>query len=591
MNPSKPGAGTSEDSSSWATVPPSDLTGRTLGDFEVGQVLGRGGMGEVYLARQISLDRPVALKLLRAELSKNPSYMARFEAEAATAAKLNHPNIVHIYSVGQVEGRRYIAMEFVQGTNLKSLLEKKGVPELPLALALMRQTGLAVGAAGEAGLIHRDIKPENILLNTKGPLRVKVADFGLSRPATEEDRLHLTQPGTTLGTPLYMSPEQVQGQSVDHRSDLYSLGVTFYHMLAGAPPFRAETAVAMALKHVREMPTSLAVHRPDLPKELVALVMKLMAKAPADRYQSAGEMLRDLSKIKEGLQTASMPAVSAASADQRSASSSLEETQASAPAAVGSSSPSWKPGRAWIAAMATLGLIGGGVLGWLARSEDVLSASAPPPSGPPGLWLANWERVNKQPTAAAQYRFAQTRTPPTDREAAFLAVAGHFPKDSEWTYPAYIQLGRALLRQGDADHLRALSAELEAAEARSESPRVKWQHLARVIHAAEDATLGDSGEVAATLSTMNIGAMDPPLAELALEVLARASASPNLKTTDTPTLANLRRQLLGPWASPPRSSTSPGSDRVDPRPSLTPPDPIRSASSLRSVSGARSWLA
>src|SRR5581483_4570706 len=176
---------------------------------------------------------------------------------------------------------------------------RKGVPDLPLALAIMRQAGLAVGAAGEVGLIHRDIKPENLLLTKKG--QVKVADFGLCR-GPDADKLHLTQPGVTLGTPMYMSPEQVQGYALDHRSDLYSLGVTFYHMLAGFPPFHAESPVALALKHVREAPISLAVHRPDLPRDLVDLVMKLMAKDPADRYQSAAEMLRDLARVKEKIQ-------------------------------------------------------------------------------------------------------------------------------------------------------------------------------------------------------------------------------------------------------------------------------------------------
>ena len=153
-------------------------------------------------------------------------------------------------------------------------------------------------------MIHRDVKPENILLTRKG--RVKVADFGLCRDQDGQG-LHLTQSGVTMGTPLYMSPEQAQGHAVDHRSDLYSLGVTFYHMLAGVPPFRAETALALALKQVRETPRSMLVHRPDLPPELDNLVLKLMAKSPADRYQSAGEMLADLAKLRDVLHVESAP--------------------------------------------------------------------------------------------------------------------------------------------------------------------------------------------------------------------------------------------------------------------------------------------
>ena len=189
-------------------------------------------MGDVYLARQLSLDRPVALKVIKAEWAANPTYMGRFEAEAWAAAKLSHPNIVHIYTLGSEGSVRFIAMEYVKGMSLRDYLKKRGLPDLTLAVAIMRQSGLAVKAAGEAGLVHRDIKPENLLL-TKNQL--KVADFGLAQlPA--EDRMHLTGPGIAVGTPMYMSPEQVQGKELDTRSDLYSLGVTYYYMLTGEPP-------------------------------------------------------------------------------------------------------------------------------------------------------------------------------------------------------------------------------------------------------------------------------------------------------------------------------------------------------------------
>ena len=172
----------------------------------------------------------------------------------------------------------------------------------------MKQAGLAVGAAGEVGLVHRDIKPENILLTKKG--QVKITDFGLCRDQ-DAAAMNLTQTGVTMGTPLYMSPEQAQGHAIDHRGDLYSLGVTFYHMLAGQPPFKGETPIAIALKHVRDEPVSLAVHRPDLPPELVKLVMKLLRKGPNERYQTAADMLRDLARVKESLHVPSqaIPAV------------------------------------------------------------------------------------------------------------------------------------------------------------------------------------------------------------------------------------------------------------------------------------------
>ncbi len=273
-----------------------DLTGWTLGEFQVGQLLGRGGMGEVYMATQTSLNRPVALKILRPDFLLKKVYVERFNSEALAVAKLNHPNIVHVYTVGNVDDVHFIAMEYVEGTNLREYLRKKGALELPLVFSIMKQTAQAIGAAGEAGLIHRDVKPENILITKRG--RVKVADFGLCRDQAGES-MGLTQSGVTMGTPLYMSPEQAQGHPVDHRSDLYSLGVTYYFMIAGEPPFRADSAVALALKHVREIPRSLLNYRPDLPMEIDRLVMKLMAKDPADRYQSATMMLADLSKLRE----------------------------------------------------------------------------------------------------------------------------------------------------------------------------------------------------------------------------------------------------------------------------------------------------
>ncbi len=277
-----------------------DLTGRTLGDFHILRKIGAGGMGQVYLARQTSLNREVALKLLRGELNTNLTALARFQAEAQAVAKLNHPNIVHIHQIGETDGLRYMVLEFVEGRNLREYLARKGPPDLPITLSVMRQVTLALQKAHEQGIVHRDIKPENILVTKK--VEVKVTDFGLSRffsadtPAT-----NLTQSGVTLGTPLYMSPEQVQGHAVDNRSDIYSFGVTCYHLLSGEPPFRGASPFEVALKHVQEQPRLLADLRPDLPVELCGLIHKMMAKNPDDRYQSARDVLRDLVKLRDGL--------------------------------------------------------------------------------------------------------------------------------------------------------------------------------------------------------------------------------------------------------------------------------------------------
>ena len=279
---------------------PADFTGRTLGDFHLLRKIGQGGMGQVYLARQLSLKRDVALKILSQDLAQDATALARFQAEAEAVARISHANIVQVYAVGEVDGLHYMALEYVEGRNLKDYLARKGPPELPIALSIIRQIALALQRARELGLVHRDIKPENILVTRK--VEVKIADFGLSRYfANSEQSLNLTMTGITLGTPLYMSPEQVQGLAVDHRSDLYSLGVTVYHMLAGAPPFTGTTAFEVALQHVQAEPHNLAESRIDLPTDLILMVHRLMAKSPDQRYQSARELLRDLANIKHGV--------------------------------------------------------------------------------------------------------------------------------------------------------------------------------------------------------------------------------------------------------------------------------------------------
>ena len=277
-----------------------DLTGQTLGDFQLLRKLGQGGMGQVYLAEQLSLKRKVAVKLLRPDLAANAKALERFKLEAEAVARATHANIVQVYFIGEAQGHHYMALEYVEGRNLREYLARKGPPEVLLALSIMRQVAAALQRAGELGIVHRDIKPDNILLTRKG--EAKVADFGLSRCLEgEQPALNLTASGVTMGTPLYMSPEQVEGKPVDPRSDIYSFGVSCYHMLAGQPPFRGSTAFEVALQHVRNEPAPLGSVRPDLPPELCAVVHKMMAKDPDQRYQTGRELLKDLVRVREGL--------------------------------------------------------------------------------------------------------------------------------------------------------------------------------------------------------------------------------------------------------------------------------------------------
>jgi serine/threonine-protein kinase len=269
-----------------------DLTGRTLGDFKLLRRLGRGAMAEVYLAEQQTLRRQVALKVLKVGLAGDASYVQRFRNEAQAAAALVHANIVQIYEVGCADGVHYIAQEYVQGMNLREWMSRNGPPDAKLAVAVMRQVAAALNKAAQTGIVHRDIKPENIMLSRTG--EVKVADFGLARIAREDDVLHLTQVGITMGTPLYMSPEQVEGKPLDGRSDLYSFGVTCYHLLTGAPPFSGDTALAVAVQHLNAQPRRLEEVRPDLPPGLARIVHRAMEKKPKNRYDTARDLLADL---------------------------------------------------------------------------------------------------------------------------------------------------------------------------------------------------------------------------------------------------------------------------------------------------------
>jgi serine/threonine-protein kinase len=286
-----------------------------LGEFKILRRLGRGGMATVYLAEQTSLHRNVAVKVLFKELVADNSYLERFRIEAKAAAGLNHPNIVQVYVIGEQDGIGYIAQEYVQGMNLREFLKKKGTPDLPVALHILKQVAAALQAASAAGIVHRDIKPENIMLTRKG--EVKVADFGLARVQRSGEEMNLTAAGETMGTPLYMSPEQIQGDRLDARSDIYSFGVTAYCLLAGAPPFKGETALSIALQHLNKEPPNLQEQRPDLPAALCQIVHKMMAKSPADRYPDAQSVLKDLKRLSQARSTG-QPFVLDVSASQSS---------------------------------------------------------------------------------------------------------------------------------------------------------------------------------------------------------------------------------------------------------------------------------
>jgi len=262
--------------------------GDKLGAYRIERAIGSGGMADVFYAVHEGLRRPAAIKVLRASLATDDVHLQRFMQEARAAASLIHPNIVQVYDVGQEGEHRYIAQEYIPGSNLRQYLTDNGQMSIRESLSVLLQVLAALSKSAAVGIVHRDIKPENIMLTKDGD--VKVADYGLARVLLSDDP-QLTRAGTTLGTPMYMSPEQIQEGKVDIRSDLYSLGVTLFHMLAGRPPFTGETPLALAMQHVQAEPPQISGLRIDLPTSLVDLVNKLLVKDPANRFANPAEVL------------------------------------------------------------------------------------------------------------------------------------------------------------------------------------------------------------------------------------------------------------------------------------------------------------
>ena len=265
----------------------SDLSGRTIGGYRFLHKLGSGGMADVYLAEQFSLNRRVAVKVLRPATLLHAEAVDRFAQEARAAAALIHGNIVQIHEVGCIEGVHFLAEEFVAGPSLRAWLKEQGPLGAEAVLSLLMQVAAALECAESGGVVHRDIKPENLLVTPRG--EVKVADFGLARVL--HDNLELTQTGMALGTPLYMSPEQSHGGKVDIRGDLYSLGATAYHLVTGQPPFRGTTGVAVALAHAKEPLELLRTVRPDFPVEVARVIERLLEKDKESRFQTSSELL------------------------------------------------------------------------------------------------------------------------------------------------------------------------------------------------------------------------------------------------------------------------------------------------------------
>jgi serine/threonine-protein kinase len=271
-----------------------DLSDREFGDYHIIRQIGSGATADVFLAEQRSLGRRVALKILKKDLANDETCLRRFVREAKAIAALNHPSLVQIFQTDCHDGYWFIAQEYVQGETLQHEIQRAGALPIPQVVDILWQIAAAFETAAASGIVHRDIKPENILVGQNGI--VKVTDFGLAHITLSAERaqLALTEAGMTLGTPLYMSPEQAQGHKLDHRSDIYSLGITCWHALTGRPPFTGGTALSVALQHVNNSPPLLVKQRPDVPPALAAIVGRMIEKKPANRFQTFHDILHEL---------------------------------------------------------------------------------------------------------------------------------------------------------------------------------------------------------------------------------------------------------------------------------------------------------
>jgi serine/threonine-protein kinase len=287
------------------------LVGRVFSNrYEIVRPIAHGGMAEVYLARDQLLDRPVALKALFPEFAREPTFVERFRREAQAAANLNHPNVVSVYDWGQESGTYFLVMEYVEGRSLRDVMRDEGRLPPERAVPIAADIAAALGFAHRNGVVHRDVKPGNVLITTRGD--VKVTDFGVARAGGTSDAL--TQTGSVMGTATYFSPEQAQGQPVDGRSDVYSLGVVLYEMLVGVPPFSGETPVSVAYQHVREPPPAPRARVPEIPPALEQIVLGALNKDVNARYQTADDLREDLLRFERGRPPVAAPVTAAVAA-------------------------------------------------------------------------------------------------------------------------------------------------------------------------------------------------------------------------------------------------------------------------------------
>ena len=393
-----------------------DLIGSIVAErYHILKKLGEGGMGTVYLAEHVKMGRKAALKVMNPGMNSDPDAIARFNREAANASRLNHPNVCGIYDFGETpEGLIYLAMEFIEGESLTSLIEKNGFLPAPRAASIIHQAADALAVAHDYGIVHRDLKPDNIMIakGRDGSDMVKVVDFGIAK-ASSSDAQKVTKTGLVVGTPEYMSPEQLAGDKLDGRSDIYSLGLVAFNCLTGTLPFQSNSAQEAMIMRLTDQPKTLAEMKPevDWPPELQAVMDKVLARDADERYQKSAEFGRDIAKAVENMPAAVAAAagtmvMGAAAAEvpktrmaARSGATAKIETPSPIPVVAAPAKKS--PVMMIVAAVVVIGAIGGAVL----FMKGGGSAAAPKPeAAAPGVPVAGnpTQTAADQPKGAAQ---------------------------------------------------------------------------------------------------------------------------------------------------------------------------------------------
>ncbi|MEX1358477.1 MAG: Stk1 family PASTA domain-containing Ser/Thr kinase [Gaiellaceae bacterium] len=392
------------------------------GRYRIVRKLGSGGMATVYLAEDQELGRRVAIKILNERHANDDQFVERFRREAKNAAGLSHPNIVSIYDRGEAEGTYYIAMEHLQGRNLKELISARGPAPVHIAVDVTRQVLAALSNAHKNGIVHRDIKPHNVMVDDDR--RVKVTDFGIARAGASQ----MTEAGSIVGTAQYLSPEQARGAGVDQRSDLYSVGVVLYELLTGKVPFTGESPVEIAMKHLSDTPPPPSELNPEVPEDLDMIVMRALAKDPARRYQSAEQMNADLERVARGLgvspETEEAATQIIAGANAMPTQISRAPTVAGPPAYPAESvyydyeeEPRRRPIWPWI--VAALLVIGALVGGWYVYSQIQQELDARNPVAVPLLVGTRVERATAE-LDARNLQYELNEGPSTEQPARFV---------------------------------------------------------------------------------------------------------------------------------------------------------------------------